>query len=131
MRVGTILYITLALTLAGCSGEEVKTVSGPSGAEMATVRCTRTADQCLAKASAACNGGSYQVIESYSNAGGLVADLMPGPVTWFTMRFQCGASDGRLPTFPFRGADYVQPVAPTPTTTTCSSYGNTATCRSY
>jgi hypothetical protein len=47
--------------------------------------------------------GSYQVLDSESHAGGLLADILPGPVTWYGMTYSCGPSDGRLPSFAFKG----------------------------
>jgi hypothetical protein len=33
---------------------------------------------------------------SHNHAGGLLADILPGPVTWYAMSYTCGPSDGRL-----------------------------------
>jgi hypothetical protein len=60
----------------------------------------------LQKASQSCGGGPYQVLDSDSHSGGLVADLMPGPVTWYAMTYRCGQSDGKMPTFAFRGQTF-------------------------
>lgn len=130
----------VALSVAGCAEPEVTTVQGPSGAEISTARCTRESDQCMAKAAEVCAGGPYQVIESYRNAGGVAADVLPGPVTWYTLRFQCGPSDGRMPAFPLRGPQpampepVIMPAASVPaasTITTCDRIGNSVTCRSH
>ena len=48
------------------------------------------------KALPLCRGGSYQILDSESHAGGLLIDAIPGPVTWYTMTYTCGPSDGRL-----------------------------------
>lgn len=84
------------LVLPGHAQQGGTSYYGPSGEKVSTVRCTRTSTGCFQKASAAC-GGPYQVLDSYSNAGGILADFIPGPVTWYTMSFQCGPSDGRMP----------------------------------
>jgi hypothetical protein len=49
---------------------------------------------------------------------------MQSPVTWYTMNYACGPSDGRLATFPFRGARF------NPSITTCSRFGDTVSCMS-
>jgi hypothetical protein len=36
-----------------------------------------------------------KILNSESHAGGLLADILPGPVTWYTMTYVCGASDGK------------------------------------
>lgn len=114
--------------LSACVQPEVTSFRAPNGASVSTARCTKTADACFAKATQTCGGGTYQVVDSYSNAGGLVADVMAGPVTWYTMRFQCGRSDGRLPTFPFRGQEYTP--APVIYTKSPSYASSSMSCRS-
>jgi hypothetical protein len=78
----------------------------PSGATFNTAKCSHTSDACFQKAAATC-GGPYQVIDSESHAGGTLADVLPGPVTWYGMTYQCGPSDGKMPTFAFRGGPTV------------------------
>ena len=133
-----------ALLAAGCLGACGTTaptsVSGPSGAPIIRAKCSASPNVCFSQAAQACGGGTYQVLSSESHAGGLVADVLPGPVTWYSMTFQCGASDGRMPDFPFGGpstgewaANLPQTVAvrPRPTTTNCTSMGNSVNCTSY
>src|SRR5262249_21848938 len=50
---------------------------------------------CYEQATRDCRGGSYQILHSESHPGGLLADILPGPVTWYTMSYVCG-SDGKL-----------------------------------
>lgn len=136
----TFLFIALpaALSLSACVKPEQTSTVGPSGSKMLVSKCSQSPNGCYQKASETCSG-PYQVLDSYSKAGGLVADILPGPVTWYYMTYQCGASDGKTPTFPFRGQQYtpapiVQTPAPTyrgPSTTTCNRLGNTVTCNSY
>jgi len=127
----SILIASLA-ALSGCVSSGGEAVPGPSGKAMQEVKCNGSPSGCFKKANVMCKG-PYQVIDSSSNAGGLVADILPGPVTWYRMSFQCGRSDGRMPAFPFRGQQYTPPpvVVTSPTTTTCNRYGNSVTCNSY
>jgi hypothetical protein len=68
-----------------------------------------------------------------------MADVLPGPVTWYGMTYACGPSDGRMPDFKFVGQQYVPPSPPPspivikqqPTTTNCTKMGDTVTCRTY
>ena len=95
----------LFFAVGACSNTVQPTsFTAPNGQQVLTSRCNQTPAQCYAQAAQACSGGPYQVVESYSNPGGLLADALPGPVTWFTMSFQCGPSDGQLPQFPLREA---------------------------
>ena len=128
-----VFVLFLGLFLAACVPDASSTFVAPSGASAHTVRCTSDAGQCMQKASETCSG-SYQVLDSHSNAGGLVADVIPGPVTWYTLTYACGATDGKMPTFPFEGGHMTMPTFSAPPTqprysttarTNCtSSYGN-------
>lgn len=126
-----LLSASIAL-LPGCSaGPQVKSFTGPTGEVVSTVRCTKETSSCFEKASEVCNAGSYRVIDSYRNAGGLVADVLPGPVTWYTMSIVCGPSDGLIPSFPLRGSEPAMPAMPSSQQTTCRQVGNTLKCTTY
>ena len=120
------IAVVLPVFIAGCTSTS-ESVPGPSGATINQAKCNGNSNVCLKQAAKTCNG-PYQVVDSSSNAGGLLADIIPGPVIWYKMTYQCGPSDGRLPTFQFRGPEYRPPVT---ATTTCNGFGNTVTCRSY
>lgn len=124
-----------AAALSGCVSSSSEDIQGPSGATVHQAKCTGNSNGCLKTASQICKG-PYQVLDSSSNAGGVIADIMPGPVTWYRMSFQCGKSDGRMPTFAFRGQSYRPPPVvysqpSAPTVTNCSTYAGSVTCRSY
>lgn len=128
----------LALSLAGCVETQQTSMTGPAGQTISVAKCSKNAAGCYQKAAETCSG-PYQVLDSYSKAGGLVADVIPGPVTWYYMTYQCGPTDGRMPTFPFRGPEITPQdinLIPNrsyqaPTTTTCNRIGNSVTCNSY
>ncbi len=118
--------------LVGCTaGPKVKTYVGPTGETMSTIRCTKETSPCFQKASEACSGGSYRVASSYRNSGGILADALPGPVTWYTMNIVCGPSDGVMPDFPLRGSEPAMPPTPKPQTTTCTENGSTVSCTTF
>jgi hypothetical protein len=132
MKLTHTLIIFLALQLVGCTaGPTVKSFTGPTGEKMSTVRCTKDTSPCFEKASEACDGGSYRVTSSYRNSGGLLADALPGPVTWYTMNVVCGTADGVMPTFPLRGSEPAMPTTPHIEKTQCTKTGNTVNCTSY
>lgn len=91
---------------------------GPSGKPVHQVKCTHSPTSCYEEAHKTCQG-PYQIINSESHAGGIFADLIPGPVTWYSFTYACGRSDGRLAAFPFHGSPrraFVNPFpAPAPT----------------
>jgi hypothetical protein len=93
-----LLLVVAAISLSGCltSGNSFQS---PSGAIVNTAKCTNT-DACFQKAAATC-GGPYQVIESerqlYDSGNRIL-----GSVVWYSMTYQCGPSDGKMPTFAFR-----------------------------
>jgi hypothetical protein len=119
----TISLIIMILT--GCTSSS-ENITGPSGKTTHQTKCTINTAACFKQATKTCKG-SYQVLDSSSNAGRILADIILGPVTWYKMSYQCGTSDGQLPTFEFKGSQYIPPV---PTTTTCDSNGS-VTCRSF
>lgn len=133
MKRTTIALVFVAL-ISGCATTNVTQFQAPDGTSVKTVKCSSDATKCFSAASQSCReGGTYQVVSSASRAGGLAADILPGPVTWYYMTYVCGPSDGVMPEFNFTGQQYVPPPAPivirqSPTSTTCSSFGNSVSC---
>jgi hypothetical protein len=100
-----LLLIVTCVSLSGCLTSS-DTFTAPSGATASTAKCSYSPNGCYQEATQTCHG-PYQVLSSESHAGGVAADLLPGPVTWYVMTYQCGRSDGTLPTFAFRGGSTV------------------------
>lgn len=129
-----IALFCVGMALTGCATSNSEEVIGPSGKPVREAKCSGSATACFKSAASSCKG-SYQVIDSSSNAGGLLADVIPGPVTWYRMTYQCGPSDGRMPSFAFRGQSYTPPPVvisqPKIVTTNCSRLGNSVNCTSY
>src|ERR1700733_14429297 len=96
-----LLLCVAAASLSGCDITSGNSFASPSGATFNTAKCSHTSDACFQKAAATC-AGPYQVVDSESHSGGALADLTPGPVIWYGMTYQCGPSDGKMPTFAFR-----------------------------
>lgn len=139
MRIQLTLLALVSLT--GCGTLAVSEYQAPDGSRIKTAKCTSEPQRCFTSASQSCpDGGSYRVISSESHAGGLLADIFPGPVTWYGMTYSCGSPDGKMPDFKFQGQQYRPPQpaptttivnTPRPSTTTCNSYGSSVTCNSY
>ena len=128
----TLCFLSIAV-LSGCTA--TTSFVGPSGSQVHSAKCNVSPQGCYQEASKICHG-PYQVLDSDSHAGGVVADIFPGPVTWYGMTYSCGPSDGRLPSFAFRGQQYIPPPIPqfsppAVTNTTCQRNGNTVNCQSY
>ena len=135
-----ILIIIAVNILAACATTSVKEYQAPDGSKIKTVKCTSEQSKCFEMASSTCpDSGTYRVISSESHAGGLAADILPGPITWYSMTYSCGPSDGTMPDFKFTGQHYALPppnsapvvIKQKPTTTNCTTYGNTVSCNSY
>lgn len=112
----------------------------PDGRAMKNVKCNIDTQKCFVAASESCKeaGGTYRVIASHSNSGGTLADVLPGPVTWYNMTYVCGPSDGKLPDFAFKGPQQAMPAtilppqpATRPTTTNCTRVGATVNCTTF
>lgn len=100
---------------------ETTAMRGPSGANVYTTKCSGSEAACYQEASANCRGGSYQILASHSNGGGILMEGWGyGPVTYYTMSYQCGRSDGRMASFPRTGPVY---VPPRPFVAECSGNG--------
>lgn len=99
----------MAVSLSACmeTTGNSSSFNGPSGTPVNTAKCAYSSTGCLKDASETCRGGPYQVLDSDSHSGGLVADVMAGPVTWYALTYRCGPSDGKLPAFAFRGQQFV------------------------
>lgn len=106
---------------------------GPSGQAMHTSKCQGGPGDCYQEAAQTC-GGSYQIRDSESHAGGLLVDILPGPVTWYEITYTCGASDGRLAQFPRRGPEPNYGSAPAyggPSQTNCIRAGDATYCNHH
>ena len=134
------ICIAATLLLTGCVDPTVKDFKTPSGITANKVKCNVDVNKCFQAATDSCDGGAYQVLSSESHAGGMLADWLPGPVTWYSMTYVCGESDGKMPAFGFQGQEYhappvvVQPAPAqikSPTTTNCYMVGNTLQCQSF
>jgi hypothetical protein len=90
---------------SGHSSNWVPERHDPADGEIRDTKCNDSPSDCIRKAEDKC-GGEFRTIHSESHAGGLVNDMLPGPMTWYFLEYQCGYSDGRMPQFPFRGAHY-------------------------
>src|SRR5215467_15069393 len=92
--VGMVCFVAAALFSGCCSAQ-----TSPSGKPLQPVhraKCSQSPAGCYEQATRDCRGGSYQILESESHSGGLLADILPGPVTWYTMTYVCGPSDGKI-----------------------------------
>ena len=146
MKSNILVVLTMSIIIfSGCT-TSVSELSAPDGSSINTVKCNHNSMKCLKEASESCSRAPYQVLTSESHAGGLVADWLAGPVTWYTMSYKCGTSDGTLPTFPFNGQQYVTPTIINNTTnikssprpsfqravqTNCQQIGNNVNCTSF
>jgi hypothetical protein len=120
---------TLLALLVSCVVVSAETFIGPDGKPVNQAKCRVSPRGCYDEAHDTCSG-PYQIIDSESHAGGILADILPGPVTWYSFTYACGRSDGRLASFPLRGAAPRMPniqvqapavVATPPAMTRCSS----------
>lgn len=125
----TIAVLVIAMTMGGCIAQNSEaSFTGPSGQQIHSAKCSRAPEGCYAQASKSCSG-PYQILDSDSHAGGLLADIIPGPVTWYDLTYSCGKSDGRLASFVFKGQQYIPEAGPS--VTNCQSYGNSVSCQQY
>ena len=133
------ICITIAVLMTGCASPSIKVFQAPDGSLLKTAKCTSDPVKCFVVASQSCDSGTYRVIASESHAGGTAADILPGPITWYSMTFACGPSDGKMPEFKWVGPLYTPTqstpmpsvVRTAPLTTNCNKVGESVTCRTY
>ena len=94
-----------AINLSACDiTSSSNSFASPSGVVVNREKCVQT-DACFQKAAATC-GGPYQVIESESQLYDSGNRIL-GSVIWYAMTYRCGPSDGKMPTFAFKGGPTV------------------------
>lgn len=106
----------------------IVTATSVSAAEIRMAKAAHNPAKVYQKAQKTC-GGSFSIIDSWSNAGGLFADVLPGPSTWYGIAYACGGKGGIEPTFPFRGQkfDYGAVVAAMSAASAQANAANSAT----
>jgi S1-C subfamily serine protease len=90
----TILIIAAALAASHSSAH------AQSGLQRA--KCSMSLNGCYQQAHDACNGRHYQILQSESHPGGLLADVLPGPVTWYTITYSCRPAESGTNTAGFK-----------------------------
>jgi hypothetical protein len=103
--IGTCVAVLL---LSGDVRAETDSVQGPDGRMIHETTCQFSNKDCYQEARQTCRG-NYQVMDSYSSAGGIFADQIPGPIKWFHMTYACGTGDGRIARFPQQGGTWQAP----------------------
>jgi hypothetical protein len=105
---GWLCLFVAGVVTSACRGTGVREIRGAGDERVYEARCKSSAADCIADARSTCSSG-YELLDSESHAGGLLADALPGPVTWYAMTFRCDvAGSSERPEFPFRGARYVE-----------------------
>lgn len=86
----------IIVSLSACNS--TPTMVGPNGDLIHHAKCAHNKQTCMTEANQVCQG-SYQVLDSESHMGGAIADILPGPFSWYGLTYKCGKSDGKVPTF--------------------------------
>lgn len=105
-RSGTLLTLAAALATALAT---TFTAAPTEAAQRFQTKCKGDSRACIQEARRTCRTG-FRVLDSESHAGGLLSDVIPGPVMWYSMIYQCSNSPGYRPDFPMRGQAFRPPV---------------------
>jgi hypothetical protein len=114
------LALCFVITMSADVRAETSAFTGPTGSSVYHTSCTSDMSNCYREAAQTCRS-PYQILTSESHAGGWLSDSIPGPVTYYSMQYRCGKSDGRVANFPHRGGVYVPPRVHT---NDCYIYGS-------
>ncbi len=139
-KVGIIIIVSMILS--SCAGKDEVVKTSAYGTDAYKVKCTNTPESCLEDAYKQCNGRTFTTIYSDSHAGGILADYIPGPTTWYALTFKCGGP-GTKPNFAWRGTTTQEAISsmkamqtiqksfqPQTTQTNCYKLGNSINCTS-
>jgi hypothetical protein len=111
---GSCCTALLVTALLACGGS-TKNMTAADGKQALQIKCKSDRMNCLEEASSSCGSAGYHVLDEESHSGGIAADVLPGPVPWWTMLVRCGqAPVGHLE--PPKAAPSVTPL-PTVATT--------------
>jgi hypothetical protein len=103
---GGLSFILILATLLACGGG-AKHMTASDGRAAIKIKCKSERTNCLVEASAACGSSGYHVLDEESHSGGIAADILPGPVPWWTMMVRCGQAP----------ADHLEPPKAAPSIT--------------
>jgi hypothetical protein len=104
-----ISVLFISASLASCGMSRNKATVSSSGVTTHEVKCTDSANDCMNTANAKCPNG-FNTVYSDSHAGGVLADILPGPITWYELHFICSNSPGTPPVFAWQGPQDMTPV---------------------
>lgn len=123
-----LFLVALLLAPVAALADNIEQIDTPSGVTVDYVKCKRSPNKCMNEAADYCKG-SYQVIGSESHSGMLFTDTFAGAVTWYSMTFLCGVSDGQLPDFPYqKKAEPPSTVLPPGVSAVCKAIGRGKSC---
>ena len=107
------IFVSLSIFcifLTGCSMERTSQTLDASGNIIYEVKCNYSPNECLQTANKNCPSG-FDTLYSDSHAGGTAADFIPGPVTWYDLKYSCSSSPGKQPDFAWTGMGDLTPFA--------------------
>lgn len=87
------MFVHLAAVIFFCASGDVRAQNVKS------VKCNIDFNKCLEAIRNAC-GGRYQIHNRGSHMGGLLADILPGPIVWYTATYTCGEFSEESPAPP-------------------------------
>jgi hypothetical protein len=79
----------VACTATACAGASSHAIVGPDGRTSYRIKCHPDIDDCWEEAGDRCGSAGYEVNDKNMHMGGTVADLIPGPVTWYVVLVTC------------------------------------------
>ena len=76
------------LMLSGCVSASGHAINLPNGKIGVRTTCHPDVAECYEEAGKICTNG-YDLVSQSVHMGGTLADLMPGPVTWYNVLVEC------------------------------------------
>ena len=83
-----ILLLLSLLLVVGCVSSSGSAFVSPEGESIYYTKCNVSEEGCLKDIAENCPSG-YNTINTETHMGGILADLIPGPVRWWSITYSC------------------------------------------
>ena len=88
MKKTSLTLSILLLLVVGCASTGDSAFVGPEGESIYFTKCNVSQEGCLKEIAEHCPSG-YNTINTETHMGGILADLIPGPVRWWSITYSC------------------------------------------
>jgi hypothetical protein len=85
----TLILVGLVFIIPGCVSSSSRAIVGPDGSIAYRLTCHPDIAECWEEAGNRCGPSGYHVVDKSVHMGGIIVDLLPGPVPWYNVMVSC------------------------------------------